>query len=139
MPAIAHRSSRTLWVPFRRCSQVLPGTRGNMLHHFTLCRGALFSHKVSPAYCPSGILTPHFRGVKPGLGFQTIHRASPHTTCPPITATQATSDTLPLSYVASSRHPLQPLIDTSIRGNKRDPTHVHVASQGLQRTSLAAR
>ena len=42
MPATAHRSSRTLWVPYRQCSQLLPGTRGNMLHLFPLCRGALF-------------------------------------------------------------------------------------------------
>ena len=86
MPVIAHRSSRTLWVPFRRRSQLLPVTRGNMLHLFTHYRGALFSHKGSSAYCPSGILTSHFRGVKSGLRFQTIRHSCPHTMCPPNTA-----------------------------------------------------
>ena len=117
----------------------IPGTRGNMLHLFTLCRGALFSHEGSPANWSSGILTPHFRGVKPGLRFQTIHRASPHTMCPPITATQTHllySTTIicrdnkgPRAAHHRHQHPWE----------LRDPTHGHVVAQDLQHMPLAVR
>ena len=140
MPVIAHRSSRTLWVPFRPRSQLLPGTRGNMLHLFTLCRGALFlPMRVPQPTDSSNILAPHVLGMKPGLRFQTIRRASPHTMCPPITATQTQLRYSTTIICSSTQAPLVAPHRHQHPWELRDPTHGHVVVQDLQHTPLAVR
>ena len=98
-----------------------------------------FTHEGSPANWSSGILTSHVRGVKPGLRFQTIRRASPHTMCPPITATQTHLRYSTTIICRDNKGPRAAHHRHQHPWELRDPTHGHVVSQDLQHTPLAAR
>jgi hypothetical protein len=120
-----------LRAPFLPRSQLLPKTRGNMSHPFTLCRGVSFQKRSKPCCTTKSWAHPHFLGVGPS------HWSEPFTAfsaqCMPTQFTHSRFSPWysppTMKYLGTSCGPSQTPVPWELRG----PTHVHVVSQDLQR------
>ena len=128
MPVIAHRSSRTLWVPFRRRSQLLPGTRGNILHLFTLCRGALIISAQNLGAQPCVPSCPHPYGCGAPRLIHSIIVLLRTPCAHPLLQRRLTSDTLPTIICSSTKAPRAAHHRQQHPWELRDPTHGHVVA-----------
>jgi hypothetical protein len=119
------QGTSALRAPFLHRSQLLPGTRGNISHPFTLCRGVSIQKRSKPC-CTTG---QSFPSTLPWCGaqslIQAIHRPSSHNACPPSSEQAGRAPDIHLSKDELPRRLLQAL---------RGPTHVHVFLQDIRRT-----
>jgi hypothetical protein len=106
-----------LRAPFLPRSQPLPGTRGNMSHLFTLCRGVPFQ-KISKPCCTTGRIFPIHTSLVWGPVIDPSHSLpSPHNACPP----QLCQEGQTLIFTPHDEVPrglLQTILDTSTVGTK---------------------